>query len=525
MTGVLVRCASTAALMLLAFLPDTHGQSADKSPNFEPIITEEYALFPVTTELQRQLLESDSITVCVFVNGSAFRGVDKVDRFHPALMKLQKQLQDLPKGDNAGVIFNCIDGHVPGEPSGALRERLEKVSKASEEVGYYSGFLNVKWSRVHTGDFNWQEFIGQAQDAATSASSSDESPVGNERIQVYPVRTILSRLSHSADCLVDVMPVVTGKTQFPDDLEEDLKKYIPEHTYAGQRTLLLSIKQHESAREMVSAWNENIEGRKAFARKFGFAECNVNSSYVDEQSMMISVVDADLQPVEGVQVRLNHVYRSRGSEKTSIENKQYVTPGSGRAVISRSGESVDLRLWFAKPGYVPLFAIWALDHQSDGDQIPDEFEISIAPGTEIGGIVTDEAGKPIQGARVDVCDATAFQFAVVRAGRTPGIRPVRSPTLAEDETAPVTDVQGRWSLNTVPADRDLVFDESLSDQAPELPIRLRVRHPDYPEFNAIDAPTIAGSPTLQQLRQKTAKVVLSKSATSKQPAHTQNYPE
>lgn len=513
-------------LLFQQILPSlTLGQVTDKpaAVALEPIITDDFAIFPVTTELQRELLQSDTTEVCVFVNGAAFREVEKIDRFLPAFEKLRKHLQELPKGNDSGVTFQCIDSHVQGEPSDALGKRLEALSKTSEEVGYYAGYLNVKWSQTFAGDFDWEKFIGKAREAVASATSTEERPLGNERIQIYPVRTILSRLMHNADCLVKVARVVTDNSRFPAELMDDLNEFIPQQDYAGHQTMLLSIKLHDSGREMVSTWIENIEGRKEFARKNGFTECNVNSSYVDERSMVINAIDTDGRPVEGVQVRLNHIYRPRGSEKTSIENQVYSTHHNGRAIMARSGESVDLRLWFTKPGLVPLFARWATDLQSGGGEIPEDFEVRLAAGTEIGGIVTNEAGAPVEGAMVDVYDATAFTPVIP--GISSKVRLTRSGWLTEGGIAPITDVEGRWSLNTVPPESELVFDRSLQVRDSTLPVRLRVRHPDYAEFDAMDDPSVAGSPSLRELRDKSARVVLSKPDAKQQPANPQAYPE
>ncbi|MEZ6077337.1 MAG: carboxypeptidase-like regulatory domain-containing protein [Pirellulaceae bacterium] len=123
--------------------------------------------------------------------------------------------------------------------------------------------------------------------------------------------------------------------------------------------------------------------------------------------------------------------------------------------MTLSGISVDLRLWVTLDGYVPLHAMWAKKFHSDGDQIPDQFTFTMQSGTEIGGMVVDEAGAPIAGAIVEVQEPAVGGLAFGVGRDQLGIRPVRNHYLAEGETALITDVNGRWTLRNVPSDSQL----------------------------------------------------------------------
>ena len=238
------------------------------------------------------------------------------------------------------------------------------------------------------------------------------------------------------------------------------------------------------------------------------------------QRMTIHVVDADGKPIEDATVFRNHVYTPPGSEKPKIENARFVTDNEGAVVVNLSAESVDLRLWATKEGFVPLHAMWSAQFQADGDQIPTEFTFELRPGTEIGGSVVDDAGRPIPGVKVEVKDTTVDH---ATNPSLPGLRPVRAYNLAEGD-AVITDSQGRWSLNNVPSDAQLSavpIDVFFEDQPP---LVLRFTHSDFVrnEWGSLQREQDI---TLESLRAKSARTVLQRirkktddDAKSEQPA-------
>jgi RNA polymerase sigma factor (sigma-70 family) len=237
------------------------------------------------------------------------------------------------------------------------------------------------------------------------------------------------------------------------------------------------------------------------------------------RTITVHVVDADGKPMAGAHVFRNHVYKPDGTNQVKIENMDYSTTADGKAVINLSGTSVDLRLWAKKSGFVPLHAMWATQFQSDGDQIPMEFTFQMGRGTEIGGVVVSEQGAPIEGVKVEVRDRTADSFHLVRIEKRLGQRPVRSNSLAEGAEAIVTDARGRWKLDNVPPDEELIAvppgpaDRRLEPPKPPLEIELHLSHPDYisDDMGWGDLQHRQGI-TLRSLRDQSAKIVLIRKA-------------
>ncbi len=163
----------------------------------------------------------------------------------------------------------------------------------------------------------------------------------------------------------------------------------------------------------------------------------------------------------------------------------------------------------------------------DGDKLPKEFEVVLEAGTEIGGIVTDEQGEPIEGVKVEIKDATVrspidpkfFPLKDDKEKLRP--RPSRATWLTEKETAPRTDSEGRWTAKTVPKDSDLVltgpfirgsYPNSEVHSPSDPPLRLRYSHPDYKTFNGFEHANRKQNPSLKILRSKTAAVALKRGA-------------
>jgi peroxiredoxin/uncharacterized GH25 family protein len=171
-------------------------------------------------------------------------------------------------------------------------------------------------------------------------------------------------------------------------------------------------------------------------------------------AMRIRVVDADGQPIPGAKIH-EGVWTK---EKDFKHNRDYVCDANGRAEIELPKTLYILRLWSRKDAYVPLFAHWEDRMSADQRVIPDEFTFSMQKGMAIGGVVKDENGKPVAGAKVEVMYAHDVRDQLNRLSN--------DIWLAEGDDAATTDAEGRWSLNDVPP-------------GDETRIQVKLSHPDY----------------------------------------------
>jgi hypothetical protein len=205
------------------------------------------------------------------------------------------------------------------------------------------------------------------------------------------------------------------------------------------------------------------------------------------RQMLVKTVDDKGQVVPKVGISVG-IWPKGPFKKSKLT---YTTDEKGRATVLVPDPPRLFRMWTQKAGYVPLFAQWWPEHQPDGHLVPEEYTFSLPHGTEIGGVIVSDDGKPIEGATVEV----ALGNQIDQMGR----RPVPSTWLAEatepGNNACITDAKGYWQLGNVPAG-DEIF------------VRIKVSHPNYAgdaEWGALQEEQAV---PMKAFRDKTAKIKL-----------------
>ncbi len=203
---------------------------------------------------------------------------------------------------------------------------------------------------------------------------------------------------------------------------------------------------------------------------------------MDKGRILVRVVDSNGKPVAGVTV-----HRSVWTDEKFKANADFITNVDGAATVSLPHTIDILRLWASKETYVPLFVNWE-PGQGAQTTIPNQFTFTLSKGTQIGGFVVNEAGEPLEGARVEV---------MVDSGNDRTGHVMVSTWLADGSDARITDHRGFWSLDNVPAGSD----EGL---------RIKVSHPGYINDKNWGTLQKAQGVIEAQLRQQTAKIVMSR---------------
>jgi hypothetical protein len=179
-------------LVVIGFGFSSMSQGADPAAN--------RIIFPVTTDLQRLLLNERECRAVVLLNGSEMISGTEVDAKSLDLKRLREELQ--PYADQAkGVVsFEILMGQ---KSFGFDRQTTDLMTYTLEGFGQRAGFHRARVSTTMYVD--WDERMARVNDKTRVQSEGDESAVGDDSVKAYPVQTILSwYLMDSCDCVVDI---------------------------------------------------------------------------------------------------------------------------------------------------------------------------------------------------------------------------------------------------------------------------------------------------------------------------------
>ncbi len=162
----------------------------------------------------------------------------------------------------------------------------------------------------------------------------------------------------------------------------------------------------------------------------------------------IEVIDSVGKPVVGAAFFASTWGEDSVSKKPKVVNENYVTDEMGLVSVELPDGLNGLRTWTSKKGHVTLFANW---EDRSYEDVPERLILTMQPGTIVGGVVVDPAGLPIEGAVVEVSRSGGGKKLDTNANTRLGT------WLSNGDDAVVTDKDGRWQIDNVPAGDDLQF--------------------------------------------------------------------
>ena len=216
-----------------------------------------------------------------------------------------------------------------------------------------------------------------------------------------------------------------------------------------------------------------------------------------ERTLRVHFVDVRGRPIAGVKVFVNPVPAAVAKKPREIINRDYVSDVDGLTVVELPKTLALLRIWAHQEGFVPTFAHWEQPWFTAGRAAPEEISIVLKKGTTIGGVVKNQEGLPIVGAKVGVQGPSNVMRFDVDAAHIEN-----DMWLACGDDAPVTDAAGRWTLTNVP-------------EGDDLRLRLSVTHPDYISDSPWGGLQGLQDVTLASLRKQKATIVMSRGIPSK----------
>jgi len=117
------------------------------------------------------------------------------------------------------------------------------------------------------------------------------------------------------------------------------------------------------------------------------------------ESFVMKVVDEDGKPVPLCQLRVSLSGVGPDGLRKVRNGQRLTTDRLGEAKIGLFKGSDDARIWISKRGFVSTFVNW--DQYTNFD-IPGTYTLVLQKAGEIGGVVQDENGKPIEGVKIEI---------------------------------------------------------------------------------------------------------------------------
>lgn len=325
--------------------------------------------------------------------------------FHPLIHVLNRQLAKAREE----VCDNFVLHNSSGPSYGRTLLQLARTIERNEPLPGTVGCFTRRWKLEH----RVSGLLDTARNCATRTSMKG-------RAMVFSIATVCLLLCGSGT----LQPLVNSNESIASAATNAPNQTLVKNT--EERVALETTTQDEVAQEETIADDDDFPIKE----------------------MLIKVIDQDGKPVPNTKIHVSVWYREYADDPNPFpSNQDYQTGDDGTAVIKRPEKLRILRLWASRPDFVPYFFGFEENVANGGKDIPDEFEFQIVKGVKVGGVVIDEQGNPISGAKVEV--RVDVEEVMDRS------KPSISTWLAEDEDTAVTDQEGRWHISNAPSqDKD-----------------------------------------------------------------------
>lgn len=289
---------------------DTSGKVGDKKrvetdPSTEKPQTQSndfdnhFIILPVTTPLQRCLLgepadPEKSASFCVFINANKVTEQELQNKKSEFFSEFSTQLAERARYFNGIVRIQVVDDGS-GKSFKEMQPWMRKLADDCEQRALSAEFSKAKSSSVFGSTVfkRWEKLSAETdaekQPIDNQQKLLDEEPVGDELINVYGVRSVLSKLLTNATCVVEVKAALKKSDieNIPATWLPSLGELVPKIEQESKGAMLLKIKLpgniEQSERAKIDAWVENLAGRKALAEQFGYEDVHLSTSFVAEE--------------------------------------------------------------------------------------------------------------------------------------------------------------------------------------------------------------------------------------------------
>jgi hypothetical protein len=194
-----------------------------------PVVTRSFAVVPLTTALQRRLVgaaDARSTAVVLIDGAELFTGPRTLDLKALDLNGLRKALAEYHPGKDNAIHFQMFFR----SSESAQTDVRQLLLWGLEGLGREAGFGDASGQMMHFNSrYVWDDLVKPLREAGAGGPEADEPNQGTEGVEVYAVRTPLSRvLAGPADCVIDVRLPLDGRREMvlPAEAEKAVRSAV-----------------------------------------------------------------------------------------------------------------------------------------------------------------------------------------------------------------------------------------------------------------------------------------------------------
>jgi beta-lactamase regulating signal transducer with metallopeptidase domain len=238
--GILIGLSAVHVVRVELVAQEAKGQAKN-------VIAKDYFIAPVVTELQKELRKqpSEPVSVYVSVNGRSFfdkqRPTLSMDRFD--FDSFIRDLASVRKAIDTGTVEIHIDFEAIDNDS--LNELGRKVEASFQQKMKEAGIEKVRFFLTFSSDErDWWKISEEP------TSNQQEPKLGNERVSVFPVKTVLSQVlirrtsfPNGFDCFINLTTLFqhNDKEAFTIEDKEVIRKAVSQLQLPKDSTALLWV--------------------------------------------------------------------------------------------------------------------------------------------------------------------------------------------------------------------------------------------------------------------------------------------
>jgi peroxiredoxin len=280
-----------------------------------------YLVCAIKTDLQRTLLFSTKAAVYLQLDVAECLDHGKFDPQRLDGEGLRRELATLAKQSGVAnprlqIAYRYAGVDMNSKESKALEE-------AVKAIGRQAGF--VKFGTISMGEGgSWLEKVASFA-KVTDDPNPTESPVVNDFVRAYPVRTRLSRLLLGAesDCYIELRQPIDGRfKEFSPELRRAIGQGVAELNLQHKRKLAFQCTVTENGQEPLwryfgqeaRSWHPERSAAAAFVKEIGFRSCGtgmIPMGVFPEKLLGKPAPDFTLDALAGGKIHLQEMIRGR----------------------------------------------------------------------------------------------------------------------------------------------------------------------------------------------------------------------